>query len=56
MPLSVYADVELDAMAGDGIVESIGNIPFKGGGPVPFIVFTLELDATVGGGVVELGK
>jgi hypothetical protein len=37
VPLKVY-EVELDAIAGDGVEES-GKTPFKGGGPVPLIVY-----------------
>jgi hypothetical protein len=38
VPVNVNVDVELDAIAGDGVEES-GYNPFKGGGPVPLKVY-----------------
>jgi hypothetical protein len=48
VPLNVL-DVELEAIAGDGVVL-LGKTPFKGGGPVPLIVY---VTAVAGPGTLD---
>jgi hypothetical protein len=36
--------------------DEAGNVPVRGGGPVPLNVYPLELEDMAGGGVVELGN
>jgi hypothetical protein len=49
VPLRVYVDVELEGIAGEGVVEE-GKTPLKGGGPVPVNVY---VTAVVGPGTLD---